>query len=353
MPGKLTSSSLITVARHTTATDFLSATHSHLQDKEQSSNIVFAHALKRLRKEAGSSLETPRDVEEWLRFPRNRVPDDPNAFWLTVWTVDPTNNTATLDLILSCVDWTLGNYPIFLWSPQPEDKTWLIPRITKLTNHLLECVPSERVFSVFGMTSLVKSFSEYWTALTGHEVEPEPFYAALLSHCTEATFVDSSSQLPTGHVIRLATKSDVKSVAQLCKEFGDDSVYFPMTLDQGRIEAQELIKNAQAWIYDVDGQCSTICTVTRTTHKVSCITKVYTTPKFRRMGCAEHLVRHVTRGLLFDANRDAVTLYVSHGNSAQRVYDRVGFVGLCGKERPAGVEDAIEFGFVGTARGHW
>ena len=51
--------------------------------------------------------------------------------------------------------------------------------------------------------------------------------------------------------------------------------------------------------------------------------------------------------------RDAVTLYVSHGNSAQRVYDRVGFVGLCGKERPADVEDSIELGFVGTARGIW
>jgi len=51
--------------------------------------------------------------------------------------------------------------------------------------------------------------------------------------------------------------------------------------------------------------------------------------------------------------RDAVTLYVSHGNSAQSVYDRVGFVGLCGKEQPADVEDSIELGFVGTARGIW
>ena len=319
MPSKLTSSSLITVTQHRTATDFLSATHSYLRNNERSSGIVFAHALKRLRKEAGSPLTTPRDVEDWLRFPRHRVRDDPNAFWLTVWSVDPVNNTATLDLVLSCVDWTLGNYPIFLWSPQPEDKIWLIPRVTKLTNHLLDCAPPERVFSVFGMTWVVKAFSEYWTGLTGHEVEPEPFYAAFLSYCTESTFIDSNSRLPAGHVIRLATKSDVESVAQLCKEFGDDSVslsplnrpsvngtiltlrlqlqvYFPMTLDQGRIEAQELIKNAQIWVYDVNSQCSTVCAVTRTTYNVSCVTKVYTTPKFRKMGCAEHLVRHVTRG---------------------------------------------------------
>ena len=145
-----------------------------------------------------------------------------------------------------------------------------------------------------------------------------------------------------------------------------------MTLDQGRTEAEELIRNSQIWVYDVNGICATICAVTRTTYNVSSITKVYTTPKFRKMGGAEHLVRHVTRGyvgflclgissgspyflnrLLFDTKRDVVMLYVSHGNSAQRVYDRVGFVGLCSKEQPEGVEDAVELGFVGAARGHW
>lgn len=353
MPGKLTSATLIAVQQHRTATDFLSATHSHLQDKERSSNIVFAHALKRLRKEAGSPLTSSRDVEDWLHSPTHSVPEDPHALWLTVWTVDPTKDIPTLDIVLSCVDWALGNYPIFLWLPQPEDKAWVAPRIVKLTNSLLECVPPERVFSVFGMTWVVKTFSEYWTGLTGHEVESEPFYAALLSYCTQSSFTDSSSRLPAGHVIRPATQSDTESVAQLCKEFGDDSVFFPMTLDQGRVEAEELIKNAQIWVYDVNGQSATICAVTRSTYNVSCITKVYTTPKFRRMGCAEHLVRYVTKGLLYDMGRDAVTLYVSHGNSAQGVYDRVGFVGLCGKEQPAGVVDSIELGFVGTLRGHW
>jgi hypothetical protein len=57
--------------------------------------------------------------------------------------------------------------------------------------------------------------------------------------------------------------------------------------------------------------------------------------------------------LLSDMKKDAVMLYVSHGNGAQRVYDRVGFVGLCGKEQPADMEDSLELGFVGTVRGHW
>jgi hypothetical protein len=75
------------------------------------------------------------------------------------------------------------------------------------------------------------------------------------------------------------------------------------------------------------------------------------TRRLDSLGCPT--IYHGLNRLLFDAKKDAVTLYVSHGNSAQRVYDRVGFVGLCGKAQPKGVEDSIEFGFVGTARGLW
>ena len=57
--------------------------------------------------------------------------------------------------------------------------------------------------------------------------------------------------------------------------------------------------------------------------------------------------------LLFDVKKESVVLYVGHENSAQRVYDRVGFAGLCGKHKPDGVEDSLELGFVGADRGHW
>ena len=57
--------------------------------------------------------------------------------------------------------------------------------------------------------------------------------------------------------------------------------------------------------------------------------------------------------LLLDFKKEKVVLYVGHDNSAQRVYDRVGFAGLCGKPKPDGVEDSLELGFVGTDRGYW
>jgi predicted GNAT family acetyltransferase len=139
------------------------------------------------------------------------------------------------------------------------------------------------------------------------------------------------------------------------------------------VEARELISNGLIWIYESEGEATSICAVTRSTQNVSAITKVYTTPKWRRRGFAEHLVRNVTSrfvtipfnlfgtqthyaviSLLVDCGKQSVTLYVGHSNSAQRVYDRVGFVGLCGKEKVNGVEDSLELGLVtGAPRGHW
>ena len=160
-------------------------------------------------------------------------------------------------------------------------------------------------------------------------------------------------------------------------------MYFPLEIDAATIEARELISNGLIWIYESDGEVTSICAVTRNTQNVSAITKVYTTPKWRRRGFAEHLVRNVTRrfvtnhfpssnlalifftlpqplasirhfSLLVDCGKRSVTLYVGHNNSAQRVYDRVGYVGLCGKEKVNGVEDSLELGLVtGAPRGHW
>jgi predicted GNAT family acetyltransferase len=56
------------------------------------------------------------------------------------------------------------------------------------------------------------------------------------------------------------------------------------------------------WVHEViqqDGSGNTgiasICAVTRVSDAVAGITKVYTNPEYRRMGCAERLVRQVCR----------------------------------------------------------
>lgn len=133
-------------------------------------------------------------------------------------------------------------------------------------------------------------------------------------------------------------------------------------------------------MYEAMGEIASICAATRNSETVSAITKVYTTPKWRRHGFAEHLVRRVTQRYvlfqcfflflfwlfqtampyhkpvaprLFEIGKQTVVLYVGYGNNAARVYDKVGFVGLSGQARPEGVEDSLELAFAGSDRGHW
>ncbi|GBE77432.1 hypothetical protein BKA93DRAFT_51891 [Sparassis latifolia] len=360
MPGLNAAPRQTIVLQHDTANDFLALAYPTLRRHEASANIVLAHALKRVSAEAalsGYQFISDSDVEAWLSatdLSSMKSHRNCDSFWLTVWS--GTSSRPTLDLVLSCINWTLGDYPIFLWTPHRRTLSspeWLIPRIIQLVEQLHFCVPPERVFSVFGMTPLVKTFARCWSDLTGFLIEPEPFYAAYFSHCTPETFKYSDAMLPQGHVLRRATVRDVEPVAQLCKEFADDSVYFPLTIEAARIEARELITKGQIWVYDASGDLTTICAVTRNSNRVSAITKVYTTPRWRRRRCAEFLVRDVTARLLFDTMKDSVILYVGHENSAQRVYDRVGFAGLCGKNKSDSIEDSLELGFVGAHRGHW
>ncbi|KIP11092.1 hypothetical protein PHLGIDRAFT_155592 [Phlebiopsis gigantea 11061_1 CR5-6] len=339
------------VVQHDTASDFLALAGPTLARHEASSNIVLAHAVKRVDP---ATFQLCADASPAFPDASSMQPRrTEGAFWLTLWSADA--GTPALDLVLACVDGTLGQYPIFLWSPRrahEQSSAWLRPRLAALADHLRACVPPERVFSVFGMTSLVAPFARRWSQLTGFPVEPEPFYAAHFSFCTRRTLRRASAPLPAGHLLRPATPRDREQVAQLCKEFADDSIHFPLSLERARVEAHELIARQQIWVYDADGAVGTICAYTRNTARVSAITKVYTTPRARRRGCAELLVRRVTSHLL-DGGKETVVLYVGHENSAQKVYHRVGFAGLCGDEKVDGVEDSLELGFVGSTRGHW
>ena len=222
--------------QHDAASDFLAVAYPTLRRHEASANIVLAHALKRVSADAalsGLHFTSDADVEAWLSsadastFAPHPSSD---AFWLTLWSSPSPNSPPVLDLVLACVNWTLGNYPIFLWTPKSQNtlsSSWLVPRIRQLTEHLRRCVPAERVFSVFGMTPLVTTFAQSWTTLTGFQVEPEPFYAAYFSFCNTRTFKQSHARLPASHQLRRAVMNEVEQVAQLCKEFADDSVSRP------------------------------------------------------------------------------------------------------------------------------
>ncbi|KII93676.1 hypothetical protein PLICRDRAFT_99428 [Plicaturopsis crispa FD-325 SS-3] len=351
------SSPRLHVTFHSTVGDFLSATYPTLNYHERSANIILANALKSASAvDLLTEFQFTADAE--VHPASSTSKPDGGSFWLTLWSTQPQSSFPVLDMVLSCTSWILGNYPIFLWTPNTAaamSPAWLTPRVSQLVQSLLDYTAPQRVFSVFGLASLVKCFAKHWTEATGIMPFAEPFYAALFTYCTAETlrpYRDPHYRIPPGHLIRKAASTDLDGVARLCKEFADDSRFFPLDIEGATIEAKELITKGLLWVYEVRGEIAAICAATRSSLRVTAITKVYTKESWRGQRLAEHLVRSVTQRLLA-SNKQFVVLYVGHENSAKRVYDRVGYVGLNGADRPEGVEDALELGFVGAERGHW
>ncbi|KAJ6621144.1 acyl-CoA N-acyltransferase [Mycena sp. CBHHK59/15] len=329
------------VFQHDSAVDFLAVTYPTLRQHERSANIVLAHALNRAPAEyvlTDCQFLTDGDIQ----LPNATHPHRASNFWVTVWSYPP-QAKPVLDLVLSCLESTLGNYPIFLWTPMPQSalsSEWLGHRMESITEHLHSCIEPERVFSVFGTTTVVNSFARAWATLTHFEIIPQPVYEAFFSFCTPQSL--RAAIVDVGIRTRRAAMRDLEVVARLCQEFTNDS-YYHLTVARATMEARELIDKGQLWVCETKGEIASICAVTRSSLYVSAITKVYTTPKWRRHGFAERLVREVTQ-ILFKCSKHSVVLYVGCENNAQRIYRRVGF---------SWEEVWMEVGFAGTDRGHW
>ncbi|KAL0951637.1 hypothetical protein HGRIS_008317 [Hohenbuehelia grisea] len=340
------------VSQYDTATEFLKDCIHILRTHEESCVVMFAHALGRIEDDSVGHLSNRhRGETSGATVPRRK-----EAFWLTVWSIAG-NTPPILDLVLMCDRWILGDYPIFLWSPYHEsqlDPSWLSPRVDQLTRYLFRCVPRERVFAVFGKAALSKEFAAHWSHLASMPTAVDPIYDAILTRCTAETFKDGDGEEPpVGHIVRLAQPQDLIPVTLLCEKFADDSVYYPLSRDDAKVEAMQLIERQQIWVYEVDKTVAAICAAAREGHNATVISKVFTKEELRNQGYAERLVRQVTRHLLFTRNKAAVVLYVGHRNKAQSVYNRVGYAGLCGLPRPPTVEDWLELGFRGGKMGHW
>ncbi|KAJ7040337.1 acyl-CoA N-acyltransferase [Mycena alexandri] len=332
----------IIVLQHNEAEGFLAVTYPTLHRHEGSANIVLAHALARASSECAlTACRFTTDADIQLPCPAPPIPAQ--TFWLTVWSHRGRSKPA-LDMVLSCLDSRFGGYPIFLWTPMQQDlqlPQWLEPRMSKLTAYLHACVAPERVFSVFSTTALTTAFADKWSALTGFQINPEPLYTAFSAICTQQTL--SASVSAQQGLARRATMRDVEAAGKLCQEFTNNSEY-PLSVAQGAEEARDLINKGLLWLTVIGGEVATICAVSRSSLHVSAITKVYTTPKWRRKGLAQALLKEVVQRL-FACGKDSVVLYVGCDNSAQNVYRRAGFLiqnDIC-----------LELGFVGANIGHW
>ena len=332
---------------------------------------------------------------------RMRADGNNQTFWLTVWS-SPSGSPfipPSLEIVLSCVNWTLGDLPIILWTPRDPaslSASWLIPRIELLAKGLLNIVPPSRVFYILGMTKLVKSSTRYWSDLVRYPIEPESLYAAYYSFCKRETFRQSYDPLPRGDSIRCANMEDLPQVAQLCKEFADDSVgnthLIAISAILIRLACVDIFSARYRFRYcrsagayfefhwprlDLRvGRRSGFLFVRPRGILKMCLRSLKCTRRANGdagdlqstsfailpggwssvivVSCLILNLISISPDFCSSTGKHNVTLYVEHNNSAQSVCDRVGFVGLCGKESVNGVEDSMELGQVtGARKGHW
>ncbi|KZS96200.1 hypothetical protein SISNIDRAFT_483585 [Sistotremastrum niveocremeum HHB9708] len=308
---------------------------------EQDANVIYPHAQKTLRAELEGR------------------PTPPDQLWMTVTSPDDD----TPDLVLSCTSWALGTYPVFIFSTHPIStlsSQWINTRIHLLASELYSQVPAERIYSVFAPSAITKAFVRIWESISGMVAVRDPYYAASISHCTRQTFRNRRSTMIAGtsYELRKGVESDIPEVAELCRGFASTSDPFILDEEGAFREATELITQGQLWVHEINiGSSRGIASIVATTRQsdgVSAITKVYTNPLYRSRGCAERLVRRVCQHLLLQERKKSVVLYVAHDNiAAAKVYDRVGFAGLCGKPKVDGVHPWLEVGFHNTELGHW
>ncbi|KAG7099710.1 hypothetical protein E1B28_001528 [Marasmius oreades] len=339
---------MLEVRQHSLAEDFLSAVFPHLKDEEASANIVLAHAWSLRTTSPGRLVRG--DIQAHVGGLQ-----EPSSFWITVWKhSNQKMEGAFLSLVLSCVCGELGNYPVFLWMPR--NRPFLLEGgmdavIKAAATQFISLATPRRVFSVFGERSVVKAFETVWTTLTGFRKVPDPYYHAVLGVCTAESIHILQDDLPAYDTIRLANDDDKDVVALMCKKFSETS-HFPLTTERAMIESGLLISRKQLFVYESKGRIVSFCATTRATENVAAVTKVFTLNKSRNQGFAERLVRYATNNALTDGGKTAVVLYVGVENSARKIYDRIGFMGLYQKPNVV-FEEALELGFIETEKGHW
>ncbi|KAJ2931526.1 hypothetical protein H1R20_g5568, partial [Candolleomyces eurysporus] len=273
-----------------------------------------------------------------------------------------------VEYIVSCTMGMMGRYPIFIFTTKAREDLKddeVDYAMQAICEALDTCIQWKRVYSVFAVDRVAEKFSATWSQRTNIEAYSAPYYDSTFSFLSKRNLVlprQKTLLTDIQYDLCLATQEDIPAIGKLCEMFAAESEPFVLTPKQGRHEAELLVASGLVWVHRIQRgegpkEIASIVAYTRNSNKVATITKVYTNPQWRRLGCAERLVRLVCKNLLYSTDpKEQVALFVGNGNPAAKVYNRVGFVGL-DKSKPAvpGAERWLEIGFDRrfVQQGHW
>jgi hypothetical protein len=301
----------ISVATYTRAVDIPERITTLLASDQRNTNIIYPFIVK------------TRDSEEQGHVVQGNL-------WLVFSSYPNSRSDPVVDFIVAVTTGPLGDYPAFIYHARPLaalTPSFLDSRVKAIADTLAQRISHRRLFSVFAVEPVTRAFVAAWTARTGiqiadaHVKKAAEYYAALLSFCDRRSFRYRSMTMHPylAYDIRRAVEEDIPIVARLCYEFAQGSVSrlslpypicplnakqepFVMTMEAAEAEATMYIKKGQMWVHGIQNQdgsgkagIASICAVSRVSDAVAGITKVYTNPEYRKMGCAERLVRQVCR----------------------------------------------------------
>ncbi|KAF9515996.1 hypothetical protein BS47DRAFT_710689 [Hydnum rufescens UP504] len=277
------------------ATRLLDAVPELVHDPIQA-NTILPYALKRKAQEESGLASSAY----------SSFPDGVPPLWVVLWTERHGTQRPMLDLVVAITNSNISTLPLFIFTPHQAALTtpdFLFPRIARLVDVLKTVIDASRVFAVFAPVQITRLFANLWSWKTGIAAVDTPYYRAVLATVTLDSLASSLADPQSFRRNRLAQMADLEEVAPQFKAFADDSVIYPMTLDQAREEACEYIRERKLWLCEAepggDGVRTIVSIVaaTRNSGTHAFITKVFTPRQFRQQGHAKHLVAWVSKTL--------------------------------------------------------
>ena len=182
-------------------------------------------AVNALRSNARKANTILPMLDKALAQERAGQPQD-GQVWITC------NHDSDVKFILAITQGYMGPYPAFIFTTIPfgelmDQKETVRPLISMLVEELSKAVPTKRIYSVFAVEPVAVIFAEEWTRITSIQpADSEPYYAAKISHCTQATLDtrSTSDDAAQGYYLRRAVQADIPAVAELCFLFADAAV---------------------------------------------------------------------------------------------------------------------------------
>lgn len=234
----------------------------------------------------------------------------------------PPDPTVRPDLLIMSMVTCAGPLPLLFYAFSQISSSEMSPRAHAVMRKLFDVVPPQHIAAIFGPSPLVEVVSQAWELYSGMQSAESPRRVTIM-RCQgiDPNFIypkmESEGTSPQKHgIARSMTAQDLDSVTDLCYRASLIYSQRPLTLDQSRQYATQLLAIGQTWVYESPSETSEVlfnescastpssvtsiasfCEVITSGQRFGVIRKIFTHPDMRRKGCGGALLLHILQYL--------------------------------------------------------